>query len=301
MATPAREINKREDVKGEYLVELQWELNLDNEEGAENRCTESAVVNMSLEIKKKLIKRHLEAYDYVAALQIAGPIKDWLKPSAINLIKAGAARLKLDKASCTNLAKLADYKIYPVERSDHWAIFEYLMVLKIKIAKEEFADYLRAISPLFFVLMERAIKNSGFPLDDYQYSSLNRSTRTEIKRWRTAETNTQPIFEEITGRDSYDRVVGTEDYFKLINSLDVRGEIKALANDLRQIEKDVRNPAAHAIAQITDSLIKRCTGFTAEQIFAKIKRLTVLTGVSITDEDLCTYDRLNEKIAELLD
>ena len=69
-------------------------------------------------------------------------------------MEAGAARLKLDKAECDKRAKTASYDIYPIKQGDHWNVFEYLMIMRIKLEKEEYADFIRSISPVFQRLLE---------------------------------------------------------------------------------------------------------------------------------------------------
>ena len=98
VSTPAKGYNeRREDVKGQYEVSLQWELNEDNEADAENRCAISSNVNLAAEIKKNIIKKMLQSYNYVAALAVADEISNVIPKEAYRLIQASAARLKLDK------------------------------------------------------------------------------------------------------------------------------------------------------------------------------------------------------------
>ena len=138
----------------------EWECDIDNLEGYEDRCTESSVVNMNVEIKTNIIKRMIESYDYVAAYQIAEPISEYIDKRALLLMEAGNARLNLDKGTCSKLCEEAGYDMYPVKQTDQWGVFESLMIMKIKIRKKEYADFVRSISPLFSVLMERIIETN---------------------------------------------------------------------------------------------------------------------------------------------
>ncbi|ASS37304.1 hypothetical protein AXF17_01680 [Mogibacterium pumilum] len=161
VSSPNKEVNTHEDVKGDYDVELQWELNLDNsDETFENRCAKSNITNLNTEIRRSIIQEHIEAYDYRAALDVANSVRDYISKDAISLIEAGSARLKLDKSNCEKKAKSVKYDIYPIKQGDHWNIFEYLMIMKIKLEKEEYADYIRSISPVFLKLLEMIIKKT---------------------------------------------------------------------------------------------------------------------------------------------
>lgn len=297
--TPKKEINTREDIKGDYSVDLQWEFNLDNEEDYLDRCIVSPVVNMIAETKINVIKRLVEAYDYVAAYKVAETIKEDINANALKLIEAGVARLKLDKSTCSKLCKEAGYKIYPVERSDQWHIFEHLMALKIKLDKEEYADFVRAISPLFSALMELVIKNSNL-IDIDQYTYEIKRGNNIISRWKKSETIKNPVFEDVNGNKTEDSVIFTEDYCKLINKLAFNSNTKKVVNEMREVEKDIRNAAAHSIIHVTDEVIKTRTGMNAVQIFNTLRKLIEVSGINISKEAFNTYDDLNSEIKRYL-
>lgn len=307
--TPKKELNDREDIKGNYSVELQWELNLDNEENYTDRCTVSPVVNMMNETKSTIIKQMVEEYDYVAAYRVAKTVQGGINQTAEKLIRAGIARLKLDKSACSKLCNEVGYDMYPVKRTDQWALFEYMMILRIKIIKEEYADFIRAISPLFFSLMEKIIRNSGqIDLDKYRYEELvkrnKHDTKSKINRivkWRKRETEKNPIFQSINGSKNTDTVIFTEDYTKLINLLNIDGKTKTLVNEMRNVEKNIRNSAAHSIVNITDEVVETYTGMNSWQIFSKIRNLITASGVNISKESLNTYDDLNNEIKRNMD
>ena len=57
--------------------EDDWELNEDNDEELfVNRCKESEHFYLLDEVRKETIIKHIKAYDYVAALQIAGEMTE---------------------------------------------------------------------------------------------------------------------------------------------------------------------------------------------------------------------------------
>lgn len=283
-----------------YDPALQWEYNLDNEENHINRCKESPVTNFNVEIRKSIIKRHIEAYNYVAALEVAIRVREHISEQAIALIEAGAARLKLDKSTCDKKAKFAHYDIYPVKQGDHWNIFEYLMIMQIKIYKEEYADYMRALSPVFFKLMEKVIQASGvIDLNKLTY----RQKDSNALKWVSNEANKD---ETIIGSGLYfekDRFVTTGDYTEIIKSLDygiVDMNIINTIYEIRRVECNIRNTAAHNIACITDGYISTNTGYTSDQIFSKLCKLASHVGIKIGKKELETYTNLNSAIKSWL-
>ena len=67
-------------------------------------------------------------------------------------------------------------------------------------------------------------------------------------------------------------------------------------NDITDIERDVRNVAAHEIVSVTDDWIKSKTGRTAREIFDIIKYLSGMAGINASEKDWKSYDSLNAVI-----
>ena len=284
VSSPNKEVNTHEDVKGDYDVELQWELNLDNsDETFKNRCEESPITNLSAEIRKSIIKKHIEVYDYVAALDAVGDDSDYISKETVFLMEAGAARLKLDKSECNKKAKAANYDIYPIKQGDHWNIFEYLMIMKIKLEKEEYADFIRSISPVFQRLLEMIIKKTNIV-------NLDSLIRFDKK------SGSAKVIETDKYAKSFDYIKIIDDYGKGGIDLNIKNSIYKI----RDIEESVRNKAAHNITCITAESIYNSEKKTPMDIFKMLCDLAKYAGVRITDDDLKTYDKLNEKIISVL-
>lgn len=69
---------------------------MDNEETAENRCQEVKCLNLMRLLKIDMIKKHLLAYDYHAALAVGKEIKEDLSPVAYQWLETADARSLLD-------------------------------------------------------------------------------------------------------------------------------------------------------------------------------------------------------------
>jgi len=295
VATPQKSINERESIRIKYDPELQWEMNLDNENEFENRCTESTVINMGAEIKKNEIKKHIKAYDYTAALRTAVSLESKIDARALSLIKAGKSRMNLDYSAAYKESYKAEYDMFPVESTDKRNVFEAFMLIKIKLEREDYADFLRAITPVYFSLMEKVINNSGeLNLEAYITPAPNNRM---IKKWDYDSINNSQLFERANIKcDTKGRVVSTEDYCRLINELNVNSKIKDVVNELRYVEYSVRNTAAHSITNITAEIIEKSTSMSVSQIFNDLKKLAQYAGIDMGNENIRTYERLNEAI-----
>ena len=233
--------------------------------------------------ESSIIQEHIEAYDYRAALDVANNVKNYIDENAIALMEAGSARLKLDKSNCEKKAKAANYDIYPIKQGNHWNIFEYLMIMKIKLEKEEYADYIRSISPVFLKLLEMIIKKT-------QIVDLNSLIRFDKK------SGSATVIETNKYAKSFDYIKIIDDYGKGGIDLNIKNSIYKI----RDIEESVRNKAAHNITCITAESIYNSEKKTPMDIFKMLCDLAKYAGVRITDDDLKTYDKLNEKIISVL-
>lgn len=76
VSTPERKMNPHRENKNEYDVKNYWENNFDNlEEYFENRCEEIECENLTVLLKRNMMRKFIEAYDYNAALMVANDIK----------------------------------------------------------------------------------------------------------------------------------------------------------------------------------------------------------------------------------
>ena len=135
VSTPKKKINPHEEDRDDYDVEGYWELNEDNDEELfVNRCKESEHFYLLDEVRKETIIKHIKAYDYVAALQIAGEMTEPFDDETMALLKAANSRLQLNIGEIDNLLKPYNISIIPVRIEQQQKIFEYL--LSIWLAKK---------------------------------------------------------------------------------------------------------------------------------------------------------------------
>ena len=76
------------------------------------------------------------------------------------------------------------------------------------------------------------------------------------------------------------------------------GKLIKLVDEVRSVEENIRNLAAHEIVSVTDETIQKRTGFTAQGIMNRIKQLFAYTGIQIRNEFWNSYDDMNAKILE---
>jgi CRISPR type III-A/MTUBE-associated protein Csm6 len=301
VATPERRMNKHKEDKNNYDAEYYWNNNFDNiEEYFENRCTEVECENLTVILKRDMIKKFILAYDYTAALMVADEIKDELSEDAYRLITAAAARLQLDKSGTDKTLKDSGYSIIPVRAGDRRDIVEYLLALEIKIKKGELADFIRGITPVTADMFEMILEHKcGIKTDDYCISG----------RWDNRKLEQDKQIYDILSQGYQDgfqgKNISSDHMLKLIEGLSSDKKLIQLSTDLRNVEVAVRNTAAHEIVSVTDNWLKIRTrnvrsGLTASEIFKILKDLCKYAGLPHDDEIWNSYDSMNSLIISKL-
>lgn len=299
VGTPMKKINPHEEDKQDYDVESYWTLNEDNQTSYENRCFEEESLNLLAEIKKEIIVGQVRSYDYVAALDLANTMGDGLSDNVLSLLRVAAARLKLDKSSIDKERNPLVKEIFPRTGGDVFNIFEYTLALDIKLKKEEYADFIRAITPLIVDLFEITVrKKCDFNIDEY-------CTRTKDKglRWnRSKLANRKEILEAFDEKykEFKESEVSSDNLMVIIEVLCKDFKIRKLAKELRNIESKIRNIAAHEIVSVTESVIIKSneSKTTPREIYKMIKALINSIGFNISEKEWGSYDSMNELIIE---
>lgn len=304
VSTPVKKSNHEKPVDEKYDIDLEWELDEDNDENMYvNRCVVSKSENFNALIKREIIEKHIRVYDYKAALTVAQTITDFIDPRMMNLIKAGEYRLMLDTGRAEMFARDAGYDLLPIKQRDNSSkekiTFEYILILKIKLEKEEIADFVRAVSPILTDMFELYLKKKcGIDIEKYL---------VKIPEYRTLKLTRNLMPDEVLNilDKEYESVGGFKDSdpcaANLYPLIVAKGDKKAgdIASALRLFERNARNIAAHDVVAVTEDWIKDKTGFEASEIFKMLTELFSLTVGKIPKDAWDSYDRLNDAIIKI--
>lgn len=296
--TPLKKSNTEYDGRDSY----EWELNEDNEEGAPNRCYETKSPNLTGIIKLDAIKKHVAAYDYHAALVIAGEMREDISKDAYKLLQIADARLKLNSGMVHSLTAGMQEDIYPIKEARKQKIFEYALGLKIKLEKEELADFVRGITPLTADLLEEILKKEcKISLED----CCSYQKRDDQRHWDPEKLKALGLQEYMSaayGNENWmrDGVIYSGQIAKIICRYSDNQELKDSIDKILEVEKQLRNMAAHEIVSVTRQWIRKRTGLSADKIFSLIKVLTTKAGINAKEADWRSYDVMNEIILQKL-
>lgn len=298
VTTPVRGMNDHSH--NGYDVEALWELDEDNEKYHENRCRVIENLPTLSKIKKEeIIKRHVDSYDYVAALTVAKTLTVPDRENYYELLQIANSRLLLDMGTVRKQLKTADNKYLMDEielarklsaNIDYQKCFEYALSLQVKLRKGEYADFIRAITPLLVELLKLVLVEScGIKIEQYCLKN------GEWDRGKLVSTKIDHILQKAYNPFRYGYVYS--DHLNIIiNQFAENIRLKELSNDIRKVERNIRNLAAHEIVVITDSDIKHKTGFYGRQIMNLIKELFNYAGPELDPQAWNSYDRMNDLI-----
>lgn len=299
VSTPQKKMNAEQDDREEYDAELNWELNEDNAEDAPNRCMEVKCLNLIKMFKIEAIKKHIMAYDYAAALAVATEIKQDLSEDAYCILQIADARAKLNLREVGILMKNKQYDIYPIREGNKQKIFEYALVLQMKVQKQEYADFIRGITPLVVDLFGNILKREcGISIEDYCTYS-----RDGVMMWERRKLEKVELMQLLNNEYSGDFRMGPVYSGQIAKIICRKSDDKVLVqkvSEIALIERKIRNPAAHEIISVTNEWIQKETGKTMAEIIAIIKYLVVKSGINAKDADWKSYDTMNMKIEHYL-
>lgn len=147
-------------------------------------------------LKIDMIKKHLQSYDYHAALAVGKEIKDDLNPGVYQWLEAADARSMLDWERMNRVLPANNGIIAAVrEENEKKILFEYMLSLDLKVKRGEYADFIRAITPLGVDLLEIVLEQFC-DIDITQYYMRNQSANLGQKqiKWRNYGYSESAIF-----------------------------------------------------------------------------------------------------------
>lgn len=300
VSTPEKGHNPHNDDIADYDVQTQWDCNEDCKRDFTDRTSCSKNYKLILKIKKEILQRHIDAYDYHAALSVAEEIARALPREAAAYIEAAFARVQLDMRKVDSLIATgseARLCFAPVSDSNRRSLAEYLLWLDLKIKRKEYGDFLRAISPLFLDLLVKILEKNGVRIDDYcskagKKLTLRRSRLESSEKGMEMLSILDPLFGGFR-----DGSLGSAQLAPLAMYYVKDAEIKKQIEKLRGCEEKCRNIAAHEIVGVTEEWIRDNCGMTPKDILDILTGLSDHAGIPRTKiKD--SYEKMNEFIKQ---
>lgn len=309
VSTPRKAHNTHEDKPQDFDLELFWECDKDNDDYAD-RTSVSNNFSFMTKVKKEIIKRHIDAYDYHAALVLAEGCGHSVSDTAKAYLRAACARVQLDARSMTeHLAQArADSRVLllftPVRDGRLRSVAEYLLWLDMKLKRAEFCDFIRGISPVFLDLLEAAAdKACGESIDAFcrRFGEGKRILSIDRMSGNPLGERILGILEEaFKGYGGYHNSdLSPAQLVPVIEAMSNDESLKKRVKDLRNAEQNCRHMAAHEIVSVTEEWIKERCGLTPSDILAELNGIAEYIGVK-RSEITGSYEKMNGLIKESL-
>lgn len=299
VSTPKKAGNTEHEEREDYDTEINWELDEDNKPDAENRCSESRCYNLMRLLKIDIIKKHLLSYDYQAALEVGKDIKKDLSDEAYHWLEAAAARAGLDWNRMNQFLPKGNGIVTPVKVENlKRNLFEYTLALELKLHRGEYADFVRAITPLGVDLLELVITEyCGIDIAQYYFG------KNADKKWKKGKLEGSELLNLLKG-DYEEFRFGPVYSSQLNNLIKAKCEdelLKQRVQELVEVERNARNLAAHNVVSVTKEWVKEQTGKQVDEIMWIIKYICERVKINTREENWKSYDRMNEQIIRELE
>lgn len=290
VSTPVKKSNPHKYDKNDYNPDVEWECNEDNTD-FNNRCSKNFSMYMLKEIYDSNITKLVYNYDYSGAYMLADSIKNYSEDFK-NLLKACQYRLQLDYSK--GQSKLQSYGFTFPYTDSRKEVFEYTLSLGVKLERKEYADFVRAITPLLTEILIKLLETKcNFKISDY--------TNLENKRifWDEDKLNKTDIGKKAikilneSYKDSFGFGEIKNDHMRnLIDGMMPNSKVAENIKKINSFEKSFRNEAAHTIFTLTEDKIKKVTGITPAEIYERI--LNLLSNINISTKKCAdNYDVMN--------
>ena len=318
--TPSGKMN--EHTHPEEDVELMWELDLDNNpEEFKDRTQEVSCPWIIADQKKRLIRSHILAYDYEAALRVHEQIPLNADGSYVQMIEAAAERKLLNDLKMFRILKeIGEDKntaFRPVRNDEMRMLFEYVLTLDIRQKRGEYGDLVRALTPPITDLFLKVLEKYGsINITEYYYYNEDKKKRWDLSKINGTQLETVMLRFLKWDENQKTYVVKPSttwssiknDYMQstqLLNLIKVyvpssKTDIIQLCEKVRYIEDTVRNRVAHEMVGVSDEFIKAKVSFSSEEIVQMIQKVLFYLDGGLK-KYWNSYDEMNECILERME
>lgn len=314
--------NKVNHEPPEIPVDDMWKENKDNEKGYKDRTEVSTHLQLITKFKKEIIKKHIDQYDYHAAFEVAKDINNSLSKEALKGIEAAKERLSLNYLAYAELFKEAGADVEKFELDEYFKnenkdikLYEYILSLDVKVKREEYADFVRSISPIlrdiFKLYSERKLNINVLKYCDKPNSEPRLKLKKIFKFIEKGDKEgkeAQIILDALNkefGRFT-DSALAASNLTVIIEAFETNKQIIEMIKTLRRLEKNVRNIAAHQVVSINDEKIKEGSsdkegknGKTSKQIVQMIQMIAQKAKITKVG-NWNSYKDMNEYIKGLI-
>lgn len=245
----------------------------------------------------------LDSYMYKQAHNILLQSSHQLHPDVDYLLRLLAERrelkleLSFEEERVAHFQKQYQLLLHENESLEEELLANYLVELEAKSKTGDIIDFCRAVSPLFYRILERLILQQVPEL----YTVVKKGKGTAFDKWQidALKHHPSPVFQAFYQVNKNQPLLTSDSLVDFVSVLDYSEQIKKDAHTLRQFEKAIRNPLAHLIKPFDETILARDTGFSSKNFLDLLAKLLRQTGVSYNRNPFY-FDRANAVVKDLL-
>ena len=193
----------------------------------------------------------------------------------------------------TELLEATGFQLFWHEDPEDEQLANYLYDLEAKLRYEQIIDFVRAVSPAIYRIFMRLIQLKIPDITNYIHNSKESSY--DRRQFESLHASDNPILQQFHSES----VVNSSSLTELIVQLDLPDSVKVAAQQLRELEKSVRNPLAHLIKPFDEEELHRTTGFSSQDFMKNLIDLASYTGIHY-DQVNFYFDQANAVMEEIL-
>lgn len=312
VSTPTKKMNEHHH--SGFNLEFAWNNNVDNSTAFVNRSSEVLLPDYVKLIQENQIKRLITEFDYKGALNLAESLSKEDTIVYLSFLKMALQRSLLNIDYVENFIRhKKDIFRFPLENNDEKdkkavLVFEYCLQMQLKLSRGDLDGFIRSLTPvlwdMFFQIVEKDLELS---ISDY---IVNLNSQKKPKIWKLEELKNgtkneeQKIYKALTKRfpkiDTQFAIVYSTHLLSLIESYHSEEIVIKLAGELRKVEEVLRNIVAHQMVPVTEKIILKTSGFSAEQIMDKLKVLFSRAYFPCTEEQWNSYEMMNKNLIKVI-
>lgn len=219
-----------------------------------------------------------------------------MSEKAVLYLKAAERRNLLDISGAQKLLGKEAEDVLQTAGGEEKDIIEYLINLNIKLKKRQYADYIRAITPVILdILLVYMRKKYGISEEKFCVKKGKEIWYLNINKMQKSAPDILTIL-----RRKYSTLrenpLSSEYVSEIILAKEKDFEVKDSIKKIRDVEKRIRNYAAHEIVAITKESILRDASIQPEEIMELLGFLSIKAGIKISEKDWESYDSMNDRI-----
>ena len=265
-----------------------------------------SVENINYTKKKHLIIENIKQFNYKAAWTIAKTVEDFVGNTAVCLIEAAYYKSILNDTRKENALKKSgqtfdEYKHKHIETT---RLVDYLLYLDLNRKRDLLLEFFRGLTPYIINVFELYIKEvleidieSYIEKDEY---GVRRLDGDRLRKNATGEEIYNCLEDEFGEGLDLSRPLSSFILSVLIKGLSKNTDFVKWCRDLREIEKKVRNPAAHCIIFLSEKGVKKMTGKTPREIMDLCQKVLETILLDLPSNVWRTYENINKQIIKQL-